>query len=127
MIKVSALIVSLLLLVAVAAMVWNYGYIDEEITMGEGYGFRIGDSKDEVIDGLQKANGASYMAVQVGNDPKEFKVIKLDQLYNSNIDQYNSWLILIDSEESFLNTVRLDFHNSKLVRIYRHKKMFELP
>jgi len=118
----------ILAFVFIPLLVWNVNYIDETITDGEKHGFVVGESRRQVFERIKTdAKEASYKAVQVGDSPKDFRIIPIDELRFSSIESYNSWLVMLDSASEFLNTIRLDFNRGKLSSIRRHKKLFELP
>ena len=109
-------------------LMWNFNYIDETITGGEKYGFVVGESMQQVFERIKTdAKEAGYKAVQVGDSSKDFRIIRIDELQLSSIEDYSSWLVMLDSASEFLNTIRLDFNGEKLASIRRHKKLFELP
>lgn len=123
-----AVFLIILALVVMPLLVWNINYIDETITDGERYGFVVDESMQQVFKKIKTdAEEASYKAVQVGDGPKDFRIIRIDELQFSSIEEYNSWLVMLDSASEFLNTIRLDFSGGKLATIRRHKKLFELP
>ena len=118
----------ILAFIAIPILVWNINYIDETITGGEKYGFVVDESMQQVFKRIKTdAEEASYKAVQVGDGPKDFKIIRIDELQLSGIEGYKSWLVMLDSASEFLNTIRLEFNGVRLVSIRRHKKLFELP
>ena len=118
----------ILVFVVMPLLVWNINYIDETITDGERHGFVVGESMQQVFGRIKTdAKVVGYKAVQVGDSPKDFRIIRIDELHFSSIEDYSSWLVMIDSTSKFLNTLRLDFNRGKLSRIRRHKKLFELP
>lgn len=118
----------ILAFIAIPVLVWNINYIDETITGGEKYGFVVDESMQQVFKRIKTdAEEASYKAVQVGDGPKDFKIIRIDELQLSGIEGYKSWLVMLDSASEFLNTIRLEFNGVRLVSISRHKKLFELP
>ena len=118
----------IMVLVVMPLLVWNINYIDETIIEGEKYGFVVGESMQKVFERVKTdAKEASYKAVQVGDVPKEFRIISVDELQLSAIENYNSWLVMLDKTSEFLNTIRLEFNEGKLSSIRRHKKLFELP
>jgi hypothetical protein len=118
----------ILVFVVIPLLVWNINYIDETITDGEKHGFVVGESMQQVFERIKTdAKEASYKAVQVGDSPKDFRIIGIDELQLSSIEDYSSWLVMLDSASEFLNTIRLDFNGDKLASIRRHKKLFELP
>lgn len=118
----------ILVLVVMPLLVWNINYIDETIIDGEKYGFVVGESMQEVFERIKEdAKEASYKAVQVGDSPKDFRIIRVEELQFSSIENYNSWLVMLDKASEFLNTIRLEFNGGKLSSIRRHKKLFELP
>jgi len=118
----------ILVFVVIPLLVWNINYIDETITDGEKHGFVVGESMQQVFERIKAdARKANYKAVQVGDSPKDFKIIRVDKLQFSSIENYSSWLVMLDSASEFLNTIRLDFNRGRLSSIRRHKKLFELP
>ena len=118
----------ILVFVVIPLLVWNINYIDETITDGEKHGFVVGESMQQVFERIKAdARKANYNAVQVGDSPKDFKIIRVDKLQFSSIENYSSWLVMLDSASEFLNTIRLDFNRGRLSSIRRHKKLFELP
>jgi hypothetical protein len=118
----------ILVFVVIPLLVWNINYIDETITDGEKHGFVVGESMQQVFERIKTdAKEASYKAVQVGDSPKDYRIIRIDELQLSSIEDYSSWLVMLDSASEFLNTIRLDFNGDKLASIRRHKKLFELP
>ena len=119
---------TILAFVVIPLLVWNINYIDETITNGEKHGFVVGESMRQVFERIKTdAAEASYKAVQVGDSPRDFRIIRIDELQFSSIESYNSWLVMLDSASEFLNTIGLDFNGGKLASIHRHKKLFELP
>ena len=118
----------ILAFIAIPILVWNIYYIDEAITDGEKHGFLVGESMQQVFGRIKiDAKEAGYSAVQVGDNPKDFRIIRINELQLSSIDDYSSWLVMLGSASEFLNTIRLDFNGGKLASIRRHKKLFELP
>jgi len=118
----------ILAFIAIPILVWNIYYIDEAITDGEKHGFLVGESMQQVFGRIKiDAKEAGYRAVQVGDNPKDFRIIRINELQLSSIDDYSSWLVMLGSASEFLNTIRLDFNGGKLASIRRHKKLFELP
>ena len=124
----SITLIVILLLIIIPTMVWNSNSIEKAISEGEGYGFVIGESKistnQRVIDNAKKNN---YKAIQVGNGVGDFKIVNIGSLQLDSIEKYDRWKILIDDADSFLNIIRLNFKDNNLIRIYRHRKLFEFP
>jgi len=109
-------------------LMWNFNYIDETITEGEKHGFVIGESMWQAFEKIKTdTKEAGYKAVQVGDGPQDFRIMGVDELQFVRVENYNSWLVMLDSTNEFLNTIRLDFSGGKLLSIRRHKKLFELP
>ena len=118
----------ILAFIVIPIFVWDINYIDETIIDGEGYGFVVDESMQQVFNRIKTdEEEACYKAIQVGDSPKDFRMIRIDELQLSNIENYNSWLVILDGANEFLNTIRLDFNEGKLTSIRRHKKLFELP
>ena len=109
-------------------LVWKLNYIDETISVGEKYGFVIGDSKQVTFNKIKTYSMKSnYKAVQIGDDPNNFEIVPIDKLKYSIFLSYNTWVVMLDSATNFLNIIRLDFKEGKLSRLHRHKMLFELP
>jgi len=124
----SIVLIVIILLIIIPIIVWKYNSIGKAISEGEGYGFVIGESKistiQRVIDDAKRYN---YKAIQVGNGAGDFKIVDIDSLQFDSIEKYDRWVILVDDTDSFLNIIRLNFEDKNLIRIYRHKKLFEFP
>lgn len=110
-------------------LVWNVYSIDKTVTKGKVSGFVIGISMDEAFHVLKNnSQKFDFVAVQVGNNPKNFKIIRVDSLLYKDLENYNSWLIMIGRSHDLLNTLKLHFDKKgKLIRLYRNRKFFELP
>jgi len=124
----SIALIVIILLIIIPTMVWKYTSVGKAISEGEGYGFVIGESKISTIQRvIDDAKINNYKAIQVGNGVGDFKIVSIDSLQLDSIEKYDRWVILIDDADSFLNIIRLNFKDNNLIRIYRHKKLFEFP
>lgn len=119
--------ISLFLLIIMISVLWNIYYIDETIIDGEKYGFIINERKVMVYKRIINNEDFNIKAIQIGTRSADFRVISIDELDFNLLKKYSTWLLLLDSKDSFLNTIRLDFADDKLKRIYRHRKFTELP
>lgn len=117
-----------------AIVVFGYGvylastYIDETITTGTAYGFSIGDDKTVAFD---KAK-TSYLSSEVyilypldknGYGPHERMTFTADDF--KLVRDRDRWKLFFD--KGFFNSIELTFDQGKLVKVYRHRKNFELP
>ena len=115
-------------IVIIPFITWQLTYIDELINSGEKYGFIIGENKLEVFSKISMRNShEGWVAIQVGSTPKEFNVIQIENIKFHEITGYDSWVILYDSDNLLLNSLKLRFENNKLHSMYRHKQLFEFP
>jgi hypothetical protein len=119
--------------IIVCAIVFYIGYrwltyIDDAITSGDGYGFSIGDSKEQTF---EKANNLYqnkkvfilYPVDHQGFGPhREFKFTKDEYVLIKDCDFWKFYY-----STGYFDLVTLTFEQNKLVRIYRHRKKFELP
>lgn len=119
--------VSVFLLIIMASVFWNIYYIDETIIEGEKYGFVINERKVMVYKRIVNNGDSNIKAIQIGTTSADFRIISIDELDFDLLKKYSTWLLLLDSKDSFLNTIRLDFTGDELRRIYRHRKFTELP
>ena len=105
-------------------------YIDESVTAGSAYGFEIGSSKKQSVQNVKNLldkypNLVIYYSYGEKAGDNE-TVYPIDNVY-SKIEAQNHWTLLLDGEGEFFNVIKLDFNDKKLIRIYRHRKYFELP
>lgn len=107
---------------------WWITYIDKTVTKGEAYGFKIGQTKEEVYAAARDvfAGKSVYILYPLDHqDHGPHKEIKfLDSEYNLIADR-DSWEIYYN--QTYFNTLWLSFENDSLIEIYRHRKNFELP
>ncbi len=103
-------------------------YIDETITSGEGYGFKIGETKEQVyhkvgelfkdkqvyiLHPLGKQNHGPHKELR--HTSEEYEIIKVR-------DRWDFYFT-----EDYFDTIKFTFEDDHLVRIHRHRKYFELP
>ena len=100
-------------------------YIDDTVTDGSGYGFDIGDNKEEIFATLQKL----YADKQISLD---YNPYSKDQPAYQQLDfekdiplfyEENSWMFYFGHKD---NIIRFRFEKEKLVEIYRHRQFLEL-
>jgi hypothetical protein len=121
-------------LILLAIVVFGYGvylvstYIDETITTGAAYGFSIGDDKTGAFD---KAK-TTYLDSEVyilhpldknGYGPHKRMTFTADDF--KLVGDRDQWKLFFD--KGFFNSIELTFDQGKLVKVYRHRKYFELP
>ena len=103
-------------------------YIDETITSGEGYGFKIGETKKQVY----------HKAGELFKDKKVYFLHPIDEQnhgphkelrYSSDeyeiIKDRNKWNFYFT--EDYFDSIKLTFKDGCLMEIHRHRKKFELP
>ncbi|MGI9227243.1 MAG: hypothetical protein ACR2PU_00475 [Gammaproteobacteria bacterium] len=105
-------------------------YIDESVSAGSAYGFEIGLSKKQSFQSIRKQvekypNLVIYYSY--GNKAGDNETVRpVDNEY-SKVEVQDRWTLLLDGEGEFFNVIKLSFDEDKLIRIYRHRKYFELP
>jgi len=123
-----ATLVLFVILIIVPIIVWNFAYVDEAITTGERHGLVIGEEKNEVFNRIKTSSvSEGWVAVQVGRTAKDFKVISLAELKLSDVVDRKSFVVMYDVDDSYLNTLKLNFESNRLSSMHRHKQIFELP
>jgi len=129
---VKKVIISVLILLSsifiVPLTIWNIYYIDESIVDGEKYGFKINDGKAEAFNGVvDNIDVYGIKSVQIGGTVSAFKILDVKSIELSDLKEESFWVLMLDDNNSFLNTIKLEFKDDKLKRIYRHRQLFELP
>ncbi len=104
-------------------------YLDETVTSGSAYGFDIGASKQETLASSARLNIYPNAVIYVSYGPRagDHFSVEPGAVRPSQLQAHDQWDVLLDGNDEFFNTVRLIFHNGRLVEIYRHRKNFELP
>lgn len=103
---------------------------DKVIKSAEGYGFSIGMSKSEVFGkSRQQYTGKSIYMLDLVNasgkkDKTHVELVFSEQQY-AEISNRDVWEFYF--KKHFRNMLRLTFEEDRLVKIYRHKKLTELP
>lgn len=117
-----------ILVVSIAALLLAGCYIDKSVDSGEGYGFRIGDDKQETFLNARSLfkNTTTYILSPIdkhGFGPHE--KILFNEADFSRIESRDSWDFYFDS--GYKDTLKLKFSNERLTHIHRHKQSIELP
>lgn len=105
-------------------------YIDESVTDGSAYGFEIGISKKQSFQNVRKLldkypNLVIYYSY--GNKAGDNETVQPIETEYTKIEVQDRWTLLLDGEDEFFNVIVLSFEENKLIKIYRHRKYFELP
>lgn len=113
------------LIVLYAFFLW-ISYIDDIVTSGEAYGFKIGDTKIETYTKAREVFKGErvYILHPVRHDMfgPHYKINFTSEKYPILSDRA-VWRIYMD--EGFSNEISLKFCDEVLVEIYRHRKYFE--
>jgi len=137
--KLALVLLGIPVLFIVALVAYNYfTYIDETVTKGTAYGFKIGQTKEEALltakelyknENIKfahshpvKSNAGSLIIKQL-SEVDENLIIEIDE-YMKNYPS-DKWDFLF--EGSFFNRVTLKFKDRRIVEITRHRQNFELP
>ncbi len=108
--------------------------IDEKITTGEYYGFKIGSAKNETYKFLLESSGSMKLESRVVLFNDELKRIKNPLIINSSFtnEEYqlfenkDEWDFFIESP-FFFDSIRLTFCDERLCKIWRKREYLELP
>ena len=118
-----------LLVIFYAGFCW-ITYISDPVLTGSKYGFTIGSTKEQTYGSIGKVkNQHPKLVIYITYGERAGDKMTL-QPTNENFTQvkkYGHWELLLDGEGEFSNNIRLIFEDKKLVKIYRHRKYFELP
>jgi hypothetical protein len=103
-------------------------YICETITSGEGYGFKIGDTKEQVYNKTAELFKDGKVFILYPLNEQDFgphKQIKFESQEYKLIEDSNVWEFYFN--EGFFDSIRFTFKDDCLVKIHRHRQYFELP
>ena len=103
-------------------------YIDDTISSGEGYGFKIGETKEQVFERATMVFQGERMYVLNPLDKQGYGVHEelefISEDYNL-LKNRNKWEFYYT--KGYFDSIKLTFEKDKLVKIHRHRKKFELP
>ena len=122
------LIFILISLVAIYVFFLYVSYIDSEITTGKSYGYEINMSKEKAFKVIVSESKTNDIFVMYPLNENELgPLIQYDQdimnyEYMKELDQ---WVLYFN--DNYHNVIKLSFSDNKLIKIYRHRKYFELP
>jgi hypothetical protein len=137
----STILVILTIILIYPAYLW-VTYIDESITDGTAYGFKIGTDKETVYKSLPlllnklKGNQESVF-IQIKSTDEFAQALATKPDFDVMIEplfhdvkyalftKNETWSFYINA--SFFNSITLKFCENKLCEIRRHRKYFELP
>ena len=103
-------------------------YIDETIQTGEAYGFKIGDNKDETFCRTKNAFDSKPVYILFPLEENGYGPHREFSFTKENFDilsKREEWEFFFD--DSFFDSLKLNFENGKLSTIHRYRKNFELP
>lgn len=103
-------------------------YIDETATSGESYGFKIGETKEEVFrktGDLFKDKKVYFLHPLGKNNHGPHKELRYSSEDYEIIKERNKWDLYFT--EGFFDSIKLTFEKDRLTEIHRHRKKFELP
>ena len=105
-------------------------YVDETATSGTAYGFSIGSSKGQALAAVlrqQDKHPSVATYVKYGRRAGDNFTLSSSEMNLGTLGQHDRWDVLLDGPGEFSNSVRLTFHDDRLVEIHRHRQYFELP
>lgn len=127
--KISCVIVIIAICAVLGYIVYLWAtYIDETITSGEGYGLKIGDTKEQVYRkarGLFKDKKVYFLHPMDKQNYGPHKELKYSSEDYEIIKDRSKWDFYFT--EDFFDSIKLTFKDNYLIEIHRHRKKFELP
>lgn len=126
--KIGLIILLIIAIAIIFVIYWNITYIDNTVTQGQVYGFKIGDSKEITYQKARKiyAGKVAYILYPLDSNSfgPHYKFNFSDNDYQLIADR-NQWEFLFN--EKHQDFIKLSFENKSLISIYRHRQQFELP
>ncbi|MGY1522138.1 hypothetical protein ACW5DW_17120 [Luteimonas sp. A482] len=124
----AAVLVPTLVIAGYIGYLWAT-YIDETITSGAAHGFTIGASKQDALASVSHLSSHPDAVVYVSHGPRagdNFSIVP-SPAELGRLQEHDQWVVLLDGNDKFFNSVRLTFRDGALAEIHRHRKHFELP
>ena len=103
-------------------------YINETIIAGEGYGFNIGEAKEQVFSNAIKAFQEEQVYILNPIDERGYgphEEIEFTSEDYELLKNRNKWDFYYS--KNYFDSIKLTFEQDILVEIHRHRKKFELP
>ncbi|CAI2718659.1 hypothetical protein [Nitrospina watsonii] len=126
--KVLLIILAVLFLIPILYVGYLYvTYLEEYVTTGSGYGFTIGEGKEDVFNKLSQKYGSKVKRYRFYKDREIYSKDKIefsDEEYNG-LKGYDKWKFYFD--EKHIDYLAFYFEEDNLVKIERHRQYFELP
>jgi len=122
------ILLSIFLLAGFASLLLAGCYIDKSIDSGEGYGFRIGDDKQESFLNARRAFNEKTTYILYPIDKQGFgphEKIEFNEDEFSQIESRDTWDFYFDS--GYKDSLKLQFSDGRLTQIHRFKQYVELP
>lgn len=90
---------------------------------------RPGQTRQEVLESLEVLSNASgYEDLRLSTG---WMARRQPLTFSENefllVEGYDRWTLLVGREQSFFNTIELQFRDGRLSQIHRHRQFFELP
>ena len=120
-------IVGLLVVLALVALYCRLTYLDDTVSAGEGYGFRVGMDKAQASSTAAKLFRESDVSIvdaigERGTGPR--RTIGFGSEDRALLLSRDRWKLYFGSP---LDSLRLDFAGGRLVEIHRHRNRCEMP
>ena len=121
-------LLSMFMLIILGLVIFIYfSFYDKAVTSGTGFGYSIDMSKSDAFYRAKELYNDEkvytlHLISSPGSGPVEIKFTNEDYL---KIMNHSKWVFYFD--ENLNDFLRLTFDNEKLVRIYRHNYLIELP
>jgi hypothetical protein len=140
--SIKGLVIGLVIIILAYPIYLWATYINDTVTSGSGYAFKIGDTKKEVYDRLDVAFGelagnkqGVFIQIKSNSEMEKFLAtesgfdVMISPLFHNvgfvQFEKKDLWQFYIGA--SYFNTLKLEFCDGKLCRIHRHRQYFELP
>lgn len=81
----------------------------------------------DAISRQQDEHPKAAIYVPYGSRPGDHFTLGPSDMKVSKLESHDRWDVLLDGPGKFFNSVTLTFDEERLVKIHRHRSLFELP
>ncbi len=102
--------------------------IDNKITVGERYGFVVGESITTVAEKIRtQPRPIDWPIAVCAYGESRYDSFEADQFYDMNVIECKYVILIRAPGDLAIDGVRLEFSENSLASIYRYRKIFEFP
>jgi len=123
----NGLLVLLVFLAIGGALLVNYS-IDEEVTVGDGYGFVVGERMTAVAEKIRSQPSPPDWPIAIcAYGDSQYKPVDADQFDDLTAIECEYVILVKKRYDVARDGLRLEISDERLASIYRYRKVFELP